>query len=281
MRTDIPGIGDPGKPVNEAFCREASGQETGDVSETWMGVYMQGVKVGYSHSREFDLVQDGKFFQKSIQESYMKVSRLGGNPVEISTSQDSLYDAEKNPVATTIRTKLSLSETVIRAEVKPDRIVFFFGDKITKELPYTEKFYLGVPLDEIIEDNGLSAGKEYTFKILEPLTQSLIDISFEVLQEESILILIDQLKSEHPVIRSQAASALGALKDERTIMPLSPLLEDPDWFCRHHAASAIYRIGESGKRFLRGILMQTEDPYAKDIINHFLTKPLHPPLTKS
>ncbi len=99
--------------------------------------------------------------------------------------------------------------------------------------------------------------------------------------EESILILIDQLKSEHPVIRSQAASALGALKDERTIMPLSPLLEDPDWFCRHHAASAIYRIGESGKRFLRGILTQTEDPYAKDIINHFLTKPLHPPLTKS
>ena len=212
MRTDIPGIGDPGKPVNEAFCREASGQETGDVSETWMGVYMQGVKVGYSHSKEFDLVQDGKFFQKSIQESYMKVSRLGGNPVEISTSQDSLYDAEKNPVATTIRTKLSLSETVIRAEVKPDRIVFFFGDKITKELPYTEKFYLGIPLDEIIEDNGLSAGKEYTFKILEPLTQSLIDISFEVLQEESILLLGEHMSLWH--VRTKMTEIFPIVMDE-------------------------------------------------------------------
>jgi hypothetical protein len=212
IRTEISGIGDPAKPGYDIFYREASGQEAGDVSETWMGVYMQGVKIGYSHSKEFNLVKDGKTFQKTIQESWMRVSRLGGNPVEISTTQDSLYDAEKNPVETTIRTKLSQNETVIKAEVKPDRIVFYVGDKITKELPYSEKFDFGVPLAKIIETDGLSAGMEYTFKILEPLTQSLISISFEVLEEESVLILGEHISLWH--VRTKMTEIFPIVMDE-------------------------------------------------------------------
>jgi hypothetical protein len=177
-----------------------------------MGVYMEGVKVGYSHSREFDLVEEGKTFLKSIQESFMKVSRLGSNPVEIRTAQESLYDACQNPVETTIRTKLSLGETVIRAEVKPDRIVFFSGEKITKELPYTEKFDFGVPLNRIIAEDGLSAGKAYTFKILEPLTQSLMDISFEVLQMESVLLLGEHKTLWH--VRTKMTDVFPIVMDE-------------------------------------------------------------------
>jgi len=184
----------------------------GAVKETWMGVYMEGVKVGYSYSKEFDLVQDGKTYTKSIQESFMKVSRLGSNPVEISTTQDSLHDAEGNPVETTIRTKLSLSETVIRAEVKPDRVVFFSGDKITKELPYSEKFEFGVPLDKIIEEDGLNPGREYTFKILEPLTRSLIDISFGVIEKESVLLLGEQKSLWH--VRTELTEVFPVVMDE-------------------------------------------------------------------
>jgi len=142
----------------------------------------------------------------------MRVSRLGGNPVEISTIQDSLYDAERNPVETTIRTKLSQNETVIKAEVKPDRIVFYVEDKITKELPYSEEFDFGVPLDKIIETDGLSAGMDYTFKILEPLTQSLIDISFEVLEEESILILGEYMSLWH--VRTKMTEIFPIVMDE-------------------------------------------------------------------
>jgi hypothetical protein len=211
-RAGISGIRVSGVPGYDVICYKNSGQATGDVSETWMGIYMQGVKVGYSHSREFDLVQDGKFFQKSIQESQMRVSRLGGNPVEISTVQDSLYDAERNPVETTIRTKLSQNVTVIKAEVKPDRIVFFSGDKITKELPYTEKFNFGVPLTKIIETDGLSAGRKYTLKILEPLTQSLIEISFEVLEEESVLILGERMSLWH--VRTSMTEIFPIVLDE-------------------------------------------------------------------
>jgi hypothetical protein len=196
----------------ETHYSQNSGQETEDFSEVWMGIYMQGVKVGYSHSKEFDVVQDGKVFRKSIQESWMRVSRLGGNPVEISTTQESLYDAEGNPAETIIRTKLSQNETVIKAEVKPDRIVFTAGDKITKELPYAEEFDFGVPLDKIIEADGLRAGKNYTFKILEPLTQSLIDISFEVLEEESLLVLGERITLWH--IRTKMTEIFPIVLDE-------------------------------------------------------------------
>jgi hypothetical protein len=183
-----------------------------NITEIWMGVYMEGVKVGYSHSSEFDLVREGKTFKRSIQKSFMKVSRLGSKPVEISTAQESLYDDRRNPVETTIRTKLSLSETVIKAEVKPDRIVFFSGDKITKELPYTEKFDFGIPLEKIIKEEGLRAGKEYMFKILEPLTQSLIDVSFKVMQEESVRILGEQMSLWH--VRTKMTDVFPIVMDE-------------------------------------------------------------------
>jgi hypothetical protein len=196
----------------ESLETKVRADETGTVKEIWMGVYMEGVKVGYSHSREFDVVQNGKTYTKSIQESFLKVTRLGSDPVEISTAQDSLYDAEGNPVETIIRTKLSQTETVIRAEVKPERIVFFSGDKLSKELPYSEKFEFGVPLDKIIEEHGLNPGREYTFKILEPLTRSLIDVSFEVIEKESVLLLGEQRSLWH--VRTEMTEVFPILMDE-------------------------------------------------------------------
>lgn len=201
-----------GEKTRKIFDRGGLTEKTANVSETWMGVYMQGLKVGYSHSLEYDLFQNGQTFKRSTQKSWMKVSRLGGNPVEIRTEQDSLYDAKRNPLETTIRTKLSQNETMIRAEVKPDKIVFMSKEKITKELPCTEKFDFGVPLAEIIKTEGLRAGADYTFKILEPLTQSLIDISFQVLQEESILILGERKSLWH--VRTTMTDIFPIVMDE-------------------------------------------------------------------
>jgi len=91
--------------------------------------------------------------------------------------------------------------------------------------------------------------------------------------EESMPLLLDHLNSKHPVIRAQSAKALGAFKDERTVKSLSRLLEDKDWWCRHYAASSIYQMGEAGKECLQNFLKTTKDPFAKDIIVQFLSKP--------
>jgi hypothetical protein len=212
LQSKNPGISGSVAVDKGGVAQETQAKQTKKLKESWMGVYMKGVKVGYSHSQEFGVVEEGKTFLRSIQESFMKVSRLGSNPVEIKMAQDSLYDALRNPLATTVRTKLSLGETIIKAEIKPDRIVFFSGDKISKELPYTEKFHFGVPLEKIIEDKGLIAGKEYTFKILEPLTQSLINISFEVLGKESVLLLGEHMVLWH--VRTKMTDVFPVTMDE-------------------------------------------------------------------
>jgi HEAT repeat protein len=91
--------------------------------------------------------------------------------------------------------------------------------------------------------------------------------------EESSPLLLDHLKSKHPVIRAQAAKALGIFNDEGAAKPISRLLEDKDWWCRYHAAFAIHQMGEAGKECLQNFLKITKDPFAKGIITQFLYKP--------
>ena len=91
--------------------------------------------------------------------------------------------------------------------------------------------------------------------------------------EEATPLFVDRLNSKHPVIRAQAAKALGTLGHEDAATPISRLLEDKDWWCRFHAASAIHQMGEVGKKCLESFFKTTEDPYAKGIITQFLAKP--------
>lgn len=186
--------------------------DTKQHSEVWMGVYMDGLKIGYSHSRESEFFKDGKKYTRSIQESLMRVTRLGGNPVEIATRQDSLYDAEGNPLEVALKTKLSATETTVRAEIEPGKVVFKSGDRITKELPYTDKFFLDVPMNDIIEEGGLIPGNKHVYTMLEPLTQSFVDVSFEVIAKESILILGKKQELWH--VRSEMTQMMPIAMDE-------------------------------------------------------------------
>jgi hypothetical protein len=123
------------------------------ISESWMGVYMNGIKVGYNFNQEFSLIANGKQYTKEVDESWIRVSRLGGNPVELITIQESLYDAKGRPLECILRTKMSESETVLKAEISHDKIVFLSENKVIKELPY-EEFFLGTPVEKIIKEKG-------------------------------------------------------------------------------------------------------------------------------
>ena len=157
--------------IQAGFYRECEQEPSErEISESWMGVYMNGIKVGYSHNQEVCFKKGGKPFKKISNESWMRVSRLGGNPVEIKTVEESLCDGQSRPLEMVLRTKMSDSETVIKAEIKPDMIVFRAGESIVKELAYQEEFYIGVPLEKIIEEEGLKEGSEYDLKLLDPLS---------------------------------------------------------------------------------------------------------------
>ncbi len=198
-------IGTPLLPENQQFTQEK-------ISESWMGVYMERIKVGYSVTQEFSLMRNGQRTRKILDKLWMRVSRLGGNPVELSTTQESLYDADGRPLESVLRTRMSESETVIKAEIGQDKIIFKSGDKIIKEFAYEEEVYFGTPIEKIIEENGLKSGHKYTFKILDFTTYSLVNTHFEVIGREDVLVLGKRLNLWH--IREKTDTVIPISVDE-------------------------------------------------------------------
>ena len=81
-----------------------------------------------------------------------------------------------------------------------------------------------------------------------------------------ISILLKSLKDPNPLIRSQAAKGLGNFQSEKAIVPLSALLEDSNWWCRTHAAYAIFKTGPTGVEFLENRLETTRNLATKNMI---------------
>lgn len=198
--------------VYSSEASESLPAEERKISESWMGIYMNGIKVGYSHSQEFLVKKDGKEFRKDCDESLMKVSRLGGNPVQIFSAQESLLDKKGKPLELILRMKISETETVTKAEVGADKILFKSNGKPIKELPYEEEFYFGTPLEKIIQEDGLKPGKKHSFKILDPVTRSLVDCRFEVIGQEDVLILGKEMKLWH--VKEEMTSVVPIVSDE-------------------------------------------------------------------
>lgn len=196
--------------VSLVFIRAEKSQETS--TEIWMGLYMQGVKIGYNYLKEEYIQEHGKTLLKNVNESNMRVSRLGSNPIDIFSVQESYFDMDGNPLKTVMRTKMSESETIIEADIRSDKVVFSIGGKRVKEMPYREKFYLGVPIEEIAEKDGFKPGAEYSFKILDPISYDLSDCIFKVLGKEKVLILGEHKELWH--VRSKINMIMPVESDD-------------------------------------------------------------------
>jgi hypothetical protein len=142
----------------------------------------------------------------------MSVSRLGGDPVELVTIEESLYTLEDRPLETRLRTRMSQTETVILAEIDPEKVRFYLGGEFVKEIPAAEEFYLGVPLDRLIREQGLVPGNSFRFKILDPLAYALSDCQVTVVGEEETLILGQKMKLWH--VRSELSSIIPVVVEE-------------------------------------------------------------------
>jgi len=187
-------------------------QEKKLLSEYWMGIYMEGVKVGYNHTQEISFFNRGEKYTRFLSESWTRTSRLGGAPVEIKAAQESVYNKQESPVATELRTQMAESEIVIRAEIFENKIVFRSGEKFIKEIPYSEKFYLGIPLKKIIREGNLESDRKFTFPILDPISFAIKESSFEVIGKEDVLILGKKMFLWH--VRTELVSVIPVLMEE-------------------------------------------------------------------
>jgi transglutaminase-like putative cysteine protease len=180
--------------------------------ESWMGVYIEGVKVGYSYSCTESFFKEDKKYSKMYSETNLRVTRLGGNPVEIMTVQESLYDDKECPVEMVVRTKMSEEETVIRACISPESILFEMGGRTVKEIPNEKPFYLEVPFKEWIKENRFKKGSIFDFHILDPVAYSVSECRYEVLGKENIRILGKDYELWHT--RSELTSLIPVVAEE-------------------------------------------------------------------
>lgn len=180
--------------------------------ESWMGVYLEGVKAGYSHSYTEAFFKEGRKYSKTYSETNLRVTRLGGSPIEIVTVQESLYDDKGYPVEMVVRTKMSETETVIRAGISQGFILFEMGGKTVKEIPNKKSFYLEVPVEDWINENKFKKGAVFDFFILDPVAYSISECRYEVLGKENIRILGKDYKLWHT--RSELTSLVPVVAEE-------------------------------------------------------------------
>jgi transglutaminase-like putative cysteine protease len=107
---------------------------------------------------------------------------------------------------------MSETEIVLKAEIAKDKIVFRSGEKLIKEMSYPDRFYLGIPIQEIIQSGDLKPGKTFTFPVLDPISYSIRDSTFEVFGMEDILILGKKMRLRH--VRTQLESIIPVVMEE-------------------------------------------------------------------
>lgn len=157
--------------------------------DVWMGVYVNGIKIGFIHNQEARIRRAGESLTRARTESVMRFSRLGSAPMEIRSTQESLFDALDKPLETSLITKMSEDETVIRVQLLAKEIVFSLGEKIVKRIPRPADVVFGVPYEKIIASGSLVPGFRRTYRMLDPMAYDVSECRFQVIGEEEIRIL--------------------------------------------------------------------------------------------
>ena len=85
-------------------------------------------------------------------------------------------------------------------------------------------------------------------------------------------LLLGLLEDPSWEVRAQAASALGEQRDPCSIPVLGELLHDSSFWVRQHAALSIRIHGEEGLAWLRRVLHDDKDPYARDAASQELER---------
>ncbi|RLE04535.1 MAG: hypothetical protein DRI99_03645 [Candidatus Aminicenantes bacterium] len=165
-------------------------EEPGSIrDESWMGIYIKNQKVGYAHRYRRLVSWKGSEYEEHFSESIIKVSRLGGTPLNIETRQSAFYNKEGQLKRLLVETTMSGDKIQLEAVVEPQKIIFYLGGQKIKEIPWEKEFYAEIPVKKLLAEGKIQPGFSQDFLIIDPLSYSLKISRFEVLGWEEVLIL--------------------------------------------------------------------------------------------
>jgi|Deesub1362B_J571_1020462.scaffolds.fasta_scaffold00002_179 hypothetical protein len=169
--------------------KETREKPTAIQEESWMGIYIRNQKVGYAHSYRRLVSLRGREYEEHFSESVIKVSRLGGTPLDIETRQSTFYNKEGRLERLLVETTMAGDKIQLEAVVEPKKIIFYLGGQKIKEIPWEKEFYAEIPVKKLLAEGKIQPGFSQDFLIIDPLSYSLKTSHFEVLGWEEVLIL--------------------------------------------------------------------------------------------
>lgn len=157
-------------------------------SESWMGIYLGDIKLGYARFAVDNAKFQGKDGYKLESTSYTRVLSLG-EPVEISMETTIYLNKEFRPIyqlfdmssaGHTTTTVAKFTDTEIIAELRSE------GTKSTKTIPIPKGSHLVGESTFLPASMKLKVGDKITVRCFNPISITLDDLQIEVLRQEKL-----------------------------------------------------------------------------------------------
>lgn len=150
--------------------------------ESWLGIYLQGNKIGWASSVETDERVDGVTLRRVDTESSMTVRLLAGG-MQIHSEASSWYDARGNVVRSTMGLSSGGRTTRLEASFGDDRVKVQYTTGADGESPQRGTRTLTIPKGARVVDDPvaemaagrLTPAQEIRFVTLDPNTISLVE----------------------------------------------------------------------------------------------------------
>jgi hypothetical protein len=155
-------------------------------SEQWMGVYIQGVKIGYSFSR----IQRSENHYRLMHRMKMNLSMMGQQEQVVSeftgiTDQDfslQQFEFDFQSLNRQFRAVGEIKQNQLMIEVKTG------GETKKEKREISEPVYPAVLLGNIAFKRQFQVGKQYSVKVFDPTVLSVIDAKVQIIGKEKITI---------------------------------------------------------------------------------------------
>jgi len=175
-----------GKFISTLGIIMACALEVFAVEEDWMGIYIKGVKVGYTVSKTIPEKNGYQIRERTL----LKLS-IGGEEKFLKSLIVSR--ADKDYLLQSFRFKLSSTEQTMSAEGKIKGKNLFLTSHIagqTQEttIPLGEGAFLPASIESIVAKKGLRIGKEYKYQIFDPTTFMPCEITIKLGKKEIVSI---------------------------------------------------------------------------------------------
>ncbi len=171
--------------------------------ETWMNIYQQGRKIGYTH-RITDRREKGVRIREEV---FMKVRTMGVvQGIVVETEND--LDAEYRLAAFSFRLKSNLFAFQARGRVSGDRLLMSTGtggEERRYDLPLKEPVHLAQGMFTRVAAAALTEGQELTLPVFDPMTMGSRPVKLSYIGEERREIMGKNLS-----LRKYAVDFMGA-----------------------------------------------------------------------